>query len=88
MISGIVENSFGDALIVYPNPTTGNFSIDLGATYEHSQIVITDILGKTLDSKKFTQSQVLNYSLEQPSGVYFVSIHSKNKIAVIRMIKE
>ncbi len=86
--SGIVENSFEDALIIYPNPTNGNFSVDLGHTYEYVEIMITDIFGKTLVSKSFTQSQVLNYSLEQPSGVYFVSINSKDKKAGIRLIKK
>ncbi|MBL4704836.1 MAG: hypothetical protein JKY54_09960, partial [Flavobacteriales bacterium] len=30
---GIIENSFGDKLVVYPNPTHGSTTIDLGANY-------------------------------------------------------
>jgi len=32
---GIIENNFGSKMRVYPNPTEGHFSIDLGAHYEH-----------------------------------------------------
>tara|TARA_B110000114_G_C15038685_1_gene376077 strand:+ start:70 stop:1278 length:1209 start_codon:yes stop_codon:yes gene_type:complete len=85
---GIIENSFGNNLLVYPNPTNGDFYIDLGAVYENSDILITDISGKLIESKNITQSQVLNLSLEEPAGIYIVSIQSGNQRAVIRLIKQ
>lgn len=85
---GIVENSFGDALMVYPNPTNGNFSINLGGVYETSIVSITDINGKLIDSKTITQSQTLDLSLEEPNGVYIVSIQAGDKNAVIRLVKQ
>ena len=85
---GILENSFGNNLLVYPNPTNGNLSIDLGAVYENSNILITDISGKKIDSINITQSQVLNISLEEPAGIYIISIQAGNKTAVIRLVKK
>jgi hypothetical protein len=85
---GIVENSFGNALLIYPNPTNGNFSIDLGAMYERTQVSITDISGKLIESKSIAQSQVLNLTIEEPSGIYLISIQAGNKKAVIRLVKE
>ena len=85
---GIIENSFGNNLLVYPNPTSGSFSIDLGATYENSLILITDISGKLIDSKNITQSKTLSLSIEEPAGIYFISIQTGDKKAVIRLIKE
>jgi hypothetical protein len=85
---GIVENSFEHILTVYPNPTHGNFSIDLGAIYESSEVLITDISGKLIDSKNISQSQVLNLSIREPAGIYIVSIQAGDKKAVIRLVKE
>lgn len=85
---GIVENSFGNNLLVYPNPTHGNFSIDLGAIYENSQIIITDIFGKLIESKTLEQSQILNLSLDEPAGIYFISVQAGYKKAVIRLVKQ
>ena len=85
---GIVENSFGEVLSIYPNPTSGNFSIDLGAIYESSVVSITDITGKLIDSKTLTQSQILNLSIKEPVGIYFVSIQAGDKKAVIQLVKE
>jgi hypothetical protein len=85
---GIVENSFGDGLFIYPNPTKGNFSIDLGALYENAQVSITDISGKLVESKSIAQSQVLNLTIEEPAGIYLISIQAGNKKAVIKLVKE
>ena len=86
--AGIIENSFGDNLLVYPNPTNGNFSIDLGEVYENSNVLITAISGKLIQSRNITQSQVLNLSIEEPAGIYVVSIQAGNKSAVIQLVKK
>jgi hypothetical protein len=85
---GIIENNFGDKLVIYPNPTSGNFSIDLGAIYETSYISITDINGKLVYSKSMSQSQILNISIVEPAGVYNISIQTRDKKATIQLIKE
>jgi hypothetical protein len=85
---GIVENTYGDFLKVYPNPTIGNFTIDLGDVYKNTVVFITDISGKMIDSKTISQSQVLYLSIEEPAGMYIISIQSDNKKAIIRLIKE
>jgi hypothetical protein len=84
----IIENSFGNELLIYPNPTSGNFSIDLGSIFENSVISITDISGKLVESKTITQSQVLNLSINEPEGVYILSVKAGDKKAVIRLVKE
>ena len=43
---GIIENDFGNKLIIYPNPTNGNFSIDLGENLKTVMITLTDYLEK------------------------------------------
>jgi hypothetical protein len=85
---GIIENSFGNELLIYPNPTSGNFSIDLGASFETSVVTITDISGKLIDSKTISQSQILNLSINEPTGIYFITIQAGDKKAVIRLIKK
>jgi hypothetical protein len=85
---GIVENTYGNLLKVYPNPTLGNFNIDLGAMYKNTQILITDISGKLIDLKTISQSQILNLSIEEPAGIYLILIQSDDKKAIIRLIKE
>jgi len=87
-IVGISENGFEDGLKVYPNPTKGNFSIDLGAPNENTQVFITDITGRLVESRSITQSSILDLTIDSPAGIYLVSIQAGNKRAVIRLVKE
>ena len=86
---GIVKNDFGNQLVVYPNPNTGNFAVDLGKIYENTKILITDLSGKLVYSTTLTQAQTITISIEKvPAGVYLVSINSGEKKAIIKLIKE
>ncbi len=85
---GIIDNNFGNKLVLYPNPTNGNFSIDLGVNYQNVKITITDLTGIIIRSTTYNNSRLLNLKLDEPAGIYFLGIESGNKKAVIRLIKE
>jgi hypothetical protein len=77
-----------DFVSLYPNPTNQYFSIDLGESYPTTSIIITDLLGKTIQTNEFTNNQILNLKIEEPAGIYLLMIESGDKKAVIRLIKE
>ena len=85
---GIIENSFGNGLLVYPNPTDGNFSIDLGETYQTITVTLVDMNGKLVQLNIYNEVQLLNLKIEEPAGVYSLVIESGNKKAGIRLVKE
>jgi len=85
---GIMENGFGNGLRLYPNPTNGNFSIDLGESYPTTSIVITDLLGKTIQTNEFTNNQILNLKIDEPAGIYLLKIESGDQKVVTRLVKE
>ena len=85
---GIIESSFGNDLNIYPNPTIGNFSIDLGINYKSTVVTLTDLNGKLIQSKQYINSGLLNLKIDKPAGVYLLIIESENKKAVIRLVKE
>jgi hypothetical protein len=61
---GIFENDFGNELQVYPNPTEGDLSINLGYPYESIVVKISDINAKLIQSNTFVESQFLHLKLE------------------------
>jgi len=85
---GIIENDFGNKLIIYPNPTNGNFSIDLGENLKTVMITLTDLLGKVIWCKSYNNSQLLNLKLEESAGVYLLIVESGVKLATIRLVQE
>ncbi len=86
--TGIIENDFGNELHLYPNPTDGNFSIDLADSYSAVTITISDLNGKLLQSKIFNESQLLNLNLTEPAGIYLLRIESDTKNTVIPLMKK
>lgn len=84
---GIIENTFGDNLIVYPNPTNGNFTIDLGNKFGNAEIQITDMLGKVIEIKSLINTQKLDLFIQEPDGTYIVTVRADNKKAIIRILK-
>jgi hypothetical protein len=85
---GLLENTFGQALILYPNPTTGNFTIDLGSEVDAVELTVLDLSGKVISSTRYTQAEVIQYHLYEPSGVYILEIKSADHKARVRLVKE
>lgn len=86
--TGIVENNFKNRLKVYPNPTDGDLSIDLGNKYESGTIKLLDINGQFLESATYNERQLLNLRIEKPAGVYSLIIESGDKKTLIRIVKK
>lgn len=84
---GILENNFGANLSVYPNPTHGLFSVDLGNKYESVTVSISDIHGKIIRTLSYKQNKIVSINMEEEAGIYLVSIKTSNKSALIRLVK-
>jgi len=87
---GITENSFKSSLKLYPNPTTGTFTIDMGsANKENMTILITYIQGRLVKELSFQNNQVIEISLQnEPVGMYLVEVVSGKEKAVFKLLKQ
>lgn len=73
-------------LSVYPNPTTGIFSLELsnGAV---KNIVITDLTGRVILTET-SASDKFNINISNfANGVYFMKVQSNSSVEVIRIVK-
>jgi hypothetical protein len=86
--TAILENNFGSEFNIYPNPTKGNFSVDLDKTYNSILITITDLSGRLIESKEYNGTKLLNLKIDEPAGIYLLKIETGNQKAVIRLVKE
>ena len=85
---GIIENSFPENPIIYPNPTDGNISIDLRKNYNNVTIKLNDILGRKIVEKSYDQGRVFNLNVTERPGVYFLTIVTENKKVAFRLVKK
>lgn len=80
------QNGSLNGLSVYPNPSTGYFTIELSNGLE-KQIDLTDISGRiVLSTKSFDDKTTMSMD-HLASGIYYVKINSGNGKGVIKMVK-
>ena len=84
---GLIENTFPENPIIYPNPTNGVVSVDLRKDYNNVIIQLNDILGRQLMNKSYNEGRVFNLNINESPGVYFLTIVSENKKVVFRLVK-
>lgn len=85
---GIMESSFENKIMVYPNPTDGKFVIDIGSIWPEFNVEIRDITGKVIDKNTFFDAKKINAEILNVPGVYIVHINFGDQKAVIRIIKK
>ena len=84
---GLIENTFPENPIIYPNPTNGVVSVDLRKDYNNVVIQLNDILGRQLMNKSYNEGRVFNLNINESPGVYFLTIVTENKKVVFRLVK-
>lgn len=83
------NNQFNDKEIkLYPNPTSGIFTIDLPSQYEEITIDVYDIYGKLLKKQKYTNTEKIVSYIEGVTGIYFLKITTPNGANSFKVIKE
>ncbi|MDW7692310.1 Ig-like domain-containing protein [Flammeovirgaceae bacterium SG7u.111] len=85
---GLAKNTFTTTLTLYPNPTDGLLSIDLGSLYNDIKVVIRSVSGKVISREGFKNTSEIKLELDSPSGIYLVEISSGDKQAVLKAVKQ
>lgn len=73
---------------IYPNPTKGNFTIDLGVLTTDVNVRILDAVGSLVFDKQFKSMVKTDVELEGSAGLYFVELTSSQHRYVYRITKE
>ena len=80
-----LEELDAQAIQVFPNPTTNYVTISM--TFADALLTITDAQGKTLDVKRISNGQQIDFS-SYGNGVYFLSIETESGKALKRIVKQ
>ncbi|MCP4438042.1 MAG: T9SS type A sorting domain-containing protein [Aureispira sp.] len=85
-----VENIQDTEMIkAYPNPTTGQVTLDLGQHYNQIQIKVSTVTGQIVQELFFDNQQQLNINLNSMPGVYFLQLQSEDKyLGSLKILKQ
>jgi hypothetical protein len=75
--TGISEYRNSTVLKVYPNPNNGSFSV-ISSKNITDHVLVRDVLGNVIFEKEvsLTEDQSAEFTLDVPSGIYFLSVNN------------
>jgi len=85
---GIRGNSISNNINIFPNPTSGNLSIDLGKEHPNVTIELTNIQGQLIQTWSFENIDQAQLEIQQPKGIYLLHIKVGQEQSVFRIAKE
>lgn len=84
---GIIENNIPvNKISIFPNPSSGVFTIDTELT--KGELEIYNVLGEKVKSLQIASSKVEIDLSAQPKGIYFIKLQSEDKIYSQKLIIE
>ena len=83
------QSSFEKQISLYPNATSGKFTLQLNQTYSNIAVRIQTLDGKTLFVKNYHSVSSIPLELEGSYGTYLLEIsNSKGESAIFRVFKK
>jgi hypothetical protein len=83
---GIDKHNFSN-LSLFPNPTTGSFTIDLGKINQKVKATLTNSLGQVLFSMNYSSTKFINLDIGAPKGIYFLRLEIDGEVITKKIIK-
>lgn len=74
---------------IYPNPTTGDFSLFVSSpSHTAVTIIISNAVGKKILERKANSNELIKMKIAAPAGVYFVSVYAEVTVINLKLIVE
>ena len=88
ILTGIDEEANNDFHVsIYPNPSTGNFSINLYKQSPVSEVTITNAFGQEVSGARYSNQSRLEFELMGENGLYFVRVVAGEKSMIYKVVK-
>lgn len=80
------QNSNDNAIMVYPNPSSGKVTLDAGPDFDNAYLKIIDISGRQIMQKNI-ENRLTEINLGTTAGIYFITVfkngeHSVKKVTI------
>lgn len=87
--TGIGVVQFITQVSVYPNPTTGSFTVDLGKSRSKISVVVKDIAGRTITNEQKENVSSVRLDMDAAPGMYFVIVtNASGETARLKILKQ
>jgi hypothetical protein len=85
----VIDEDFAASLKVYPNPSTGQVTLDLGEAYPDVRIIVRNSLGQISQTYFSDRASMINLELGDYAGIYVIEIRtSNNDYAILKVMRK
>ncbi len=85
----VLDIDFRSTLNAYPNPTTGQVTLDLGAPFSEVSLTLHNMLGQVLFTKHYGQAEAISFAINGATGIYLATINTaEGESAMVKLIKK
>ncbi|MBL7777539.1 MAG: T9SS type A sorting domain-containing protein [Chitinophagales bacterium] len=88
LISSLSNGGSDNSWVVYPNPTTGELTIQTGNIVDYFHVCMFTSEGRKVKEWKELQGNATLQLAEMTNGVYFVQIQTGNYYRITRIVKQ
>ncbi|MFA6151436.1 MAG: T9SS type A sorting domain-containing protein [Chitinophagaceae bacterium] len=74
--TGIEDFYFPDRMTLSPNPSKGAVTIQLGKKFTQTSVKVNNVIGQTIYSNQFLESDQIVFDFTYPAGVYIVTVNT------------
>jgi hypothetical protein len=87
-VVGIAENESNANFTLFPNPTSENISIQFKNDQAFVKVRLISIIGQELKSQSFQNTKLIDYTIEQAKGIYFIEVTNNEGIVSLKRISK
>jgi hypothetical protein len=85
---GLFANRLNDEIVIYPNPTSGLFTVQMQEKCPYLKLEVTDITGRVVISDFYNNAQIIDVELKEPAGIYFIRFDTATETTTLKLLKE
>jgi PKD repeat protein len=83
----IYEAEWATPIQVFPNPTSGRVTIELGGDYNDLEVIVTDVTGRVMLSRQYLRASSIPIELDGNAGLHFIKLNDRDgRQAVLKVI--
>lgn len=82
-----IEENGLSVISLAPNPTHGQFTIDLGSEYAEVAIEIQNLMGQTIQKRTYMNTRKIKDEIRSATGMYFVTITAEGVSKTFKILK-
>ena len=84
----IFNRTASTRIVTYQGTDKNVIYVDLGDIHEEIALHVSDLNGRIILEANYSQARLMKFAIDEPPGIYFITVKFDQKLAVVKMRKD